>query len=205
MIVISNKMYTPSEFVELITGEYYIFSGDNDSVSIRRVLDKHGYEDIWDYMLSEIDHICENQYQVVLVDCMNYNPHDHQFYHSYRWFQVPEDKIEKFKNQKEVKDVRIFSDFDVYSRKYTYDEMKVMAILSSLEKGDNSSLDYEDLMRIVEAVYAHWIDGRDSSENEKYKQYPWLEFANREEDGYIQAYAERTLPEFIKMYKETKI
>jgi hypothetical protein len=98
MIVISNKMYSPSEFVELITGEYYQFSGDNDAISIRKVLTEYGYDDIWDYMLSEIDHIYENQYQVVLVDCLIYNPYDCQYHHSYRWFQVPEEAIRKFKN-----------------------------------------------------------------------------------------------------------
>lgn len=92
----------------------------------------------------------------------------------------------------------IFSKFDVYGREYTYDEMKVMCLLSQYP--DVNDLDYEDLMRICEAVYAHWIDGSDDSENEKYAKYPWLEFENEEEDGYIQAYAERVLPEFIELY-----
>ena len=61
----------------------------------------------------------------------------------------------------------IFSQFDVYDKKYTYDEMKVMCVLSAFP--DIDSLGYEDLMRICEAVYSHWIDGRDSSENEKYE------------------------------------
>lgn len=97
MTVISNKMYSPSEFVELITGEYYAFSGDNDSIAIRQILDECGYKNVWDYMLNEIDFLCKNPNQVVLVDCMIWNPHDNQYHHTYRWFQVPEDKIEKFK------------------------------------------------------------------------------------------------------------
>ena len=92
----------------------------------------------------------------------------------------------------------IFSKLQVYDRYYTYDEMKVMCVLSTFPDIDN--LDYEDLMRICEAVYSHWIDGRDSSENEKYEKYPWLEFESKEEDGYIQAYAQRVIPHLIKLY-----
>ena len=94
----------------------------------------------------------------------------------------------------------IFSNLDVYERKYTYEEMKVMCLIDTYHTTYN--LDYEDLCRIVEAVYSHWIDGRDVSEDEKYAKYPWLEFQSDEEDGYIQVYAQRVLPEFIKLYKE---
>ena len=99
--------------------------------------------------------------------------------------------------------MKIFSDFDVYSRKYTYDEMKVMCVITCVCHDGPCILDYEDVMRIVEAVYAHWIDGIDDEElKTKYQQYPWLEFQNSEEAGYIQKYAERVVPEFIKLYLE---
>ena len=96
--------------------------------------------------------------------------------------------------------MQIFSKFDVYEHKYTYEEMKVMCVIDVYHTTYN--LDYEDLCRIVEAVYSHWIDGRDASEDEKYEKYPWLEFENDEEDGYIQVYASRVLPKFIELYKE---
>ena len=99
--------------------------------------------------------------------------------------------------------MQIFSKFDVYEHKYTYEEMKVMFVLSRFNEVDFANLDLEDCMRIAEAVYSHWIDGRDASEDEKYAKYPWLEFQTNEEDGYIQAYALRTLPKFIKLYKES--
>ena len=99
--------------------------------------------------------------------------------------------------------MKIFSNFDVYSRKYTYDEMKVMCIITIICRDSGYNLDCEDVMCIVEAVYAHWIDGIDDAElKTKYQQYPWLEFKDNEEAGYIQKYAERVLPEFIKLYLE---
>lgn len=105
--------------------------------------------------------------------------------------------------------MKIFSDFDVYSRKYTYNEMKVMGVITSIcltayiQQDILYDLDYEDVMRIVEAVYAHWVDGIDDEElKTKYQQYPWLDFQDSEEAGYIQKYADRVLPEFIKLYLE---
>ena len=99
--------------------------------------------------------------------------------------------------------MKIFSDFDVYSRKYTYDEMKVMCIMTCIYQNGPWNLDYEDVMRIIEVVYAYWIDGIDDEElKTKYQQYPWLEFEDDEETECIQKYAERVLPEFIKLYWE---
>ena len=99
--------------------------------------------------------------------------------------------------------MKIFSDFDVYERKYTYDEMKVMCVLSLTPEAQE--LDYEDCMIIVDAVYWHWVDGMDACEDEKYEMYPWLEFETAEEDHYIQAYAARVLPELIRLYKDKYI
>lgn len=98
--------------------------------------------------------------------------------------------------------MRIFSDFDVYERKYTYDEMKVMCVIGELGGTVSDNLDYEDLCRIAEAVYTHWVDGVSVDEDEKYKKYPWLAFETTEEEGYVQAYAYRVLPEFIQLYKD---
>lgn len=99
--------------------------------------------------------------------------------------------------------MKIFHDFDVYDCRYTYDEAKVIFLLGGMPEAED--LDYEDCMRIADAVYWHWLDGRDATEDEKYAMYPWLEFQSQEEDHYIQAYAQRALPEFIKLYKETNI
>lgn len=98
--------------------------------------------------------------------------------------------------------MRMFSKFNVYESNFTYDEMKVMALIVREQGAD--CLDYEDLVIICKAVYDHWIDGRDVSEDEKYKKYPWLEFETDMEDGYIQEYASRVLKNFIKLYKELR-
>ena len=97
----------------------------------------------------------------------------------------------------------INKNMNIYDRTFTYSEMKVMNVLTRQQGID--CLDYEDLMIICDAVYSHWIDGRDASEDEKYEMYPWLEIETNEEDGYIQEYAERILPKLIKLYKGVTI
>jgi hypothetical protein len=96
--------------------------------------------------------------------------------------------------------MKIFSDFDVYEHKYTYDEAKVMCVIGECCWAYDD-FDYEDLCRIAEAIYAHWANDDERSE-EKVEEYPWLEFQSFEEEGYIQKYASRVVTEFIKLYKE---
>ena len=100
------------------------------------------------------------------------------------------------------KKVVLFGDFNVYEKQYTYEEMKVMCVLSGMPAIKN--LDYEDLMHIVAAVHCFWAN-QEQIEEEVFEEYPWLETESVEEEGYIQAYASRVLPYFIKEYaKENK-
>jgi hypothetical protein len=63
---------------------------------IQEVLVAEGHtDDLWDYPLTEIDHIVENNLNVVLVDCSHYE--GDIYVNEYRWFEVPED----FKDEEE--------------------------------------------------------------------------------------------------------
>ena len=97
-MVVSNKLWTPQTFVEAITGHCYIFDGDDDVGHIAAILEESGFGDLWDYSMDEVDHIIEQRHHVVLVDCMVWSEDDGRYGHEYRWWQVPEDKIEWFKN-----------------------------------------------------------------------------------------------------------
>lgn len=92
MAVKSERIYSPQNYLEAVTGKCYIYSGDNDIDFIDEHLAVNGYADeLWNYPLSEISHIVENDLDVVLVDCMVVNPETDEFEHEYRWFEVPED------------------------------------------------------------------------------------------------------------------
>ena len=95
-MVKSEQIYSPQSYLEAVTGKCYLIRGDNDIELIQEILVENGYVDeLWDYPLSEIDHIVENKLNVVLVDCMVVNPETDEFEHVYRWFEVPEDFVEE--------------------------------------------------------------------------------------------------------------
>lgn len=89
-MVKSERVYSPQNYLEAVTGNCYIINGDNDIELIENILEEQDYC-LWSYALTEIDHIVENKLDVVLVDCMVYNEEINEFEHVYRWFEVPED------------------------------------------------------------------------------------------------------------------
>lgn len=88
-MVKSEQIYSPQNYLIEVTGDCYIIQGDDDVGLIERILYECGFE-LWSYPLSEIDHIVENELNVVLVDCMVYNEGTSEYEHEYRWFEVPE-------------------------------------------------------------------------------------------------------------------
>jgi hypothetical protein len=89
-MVKSEQIYSPQQYLMTITGNCYAIRGANDIETIQSILEDHGFE-LWDYPITEIDHIVEHQLNVVLVDCMVSNDKTYEFEHHYRWFEVPED------------------------------------------------------------------------------------------------------------------
>lgn len=87
LMVKSEHIYSPQNYLELVTGKCYVVKGDNDIETIESILKENGYN-LRNYPLSEIDSIVENNLGVVLVDCMVWNDEINEFEHSYRWFEV---------------------------------------------------------------------------------------------------------------------
>lgn len=89
-MVKSEKIYSPQNYLEAVTGKCYAHYGENDITFINNMLHRNDIDYLWDYPMSEIGHIVENNLNVVLVDCMVVNEETDQFEHQYRWFEVPE-------------------------------------------------------------------------------------------------------------------
>jgi hypothetical protein len=92
---------------------------------------------------------------------------------------------------------------DVYNLTYTYDEMKIVDILSrQCERMPSTiSLTYEDLVLMAHDIYKLWDENKIS---ESYDLYPWMEIANNEEEGYSQAFAARIAEQAIELYLKEK-
>ena len=89
-MVKSEKLYSPQNYLEAVTGNCYIIRGDNDVEEIETILESLDYC-LWSHALTEIDYIMEENLDVVLVDCMIWNEEKSELEHVYRWFEVPED------------------------------------------------------------------------------------------------------------------
>ena len=88
-MVKSEKLFTPQSYVEALTGNCYVFGSDNVCEQISNVLLLNKMPNLFDYPLSEIDHIVENKIDVVLVDVSCFDKHG-IWHYVYRWFEVPE-------------------------------------------------------------------------------------------------------------------
>lgn len=92
MAVLSKEIYSPQNYIQAVTGNYYIFRNDTTVYKeIQTLLDLNGFENLWDYPLTEINHIVENKINVVLVDVSDYDVKTGNWIKEYRWFEVPED------------------------------------------------------------------------------------------------------------------
>lgn len=87
-MVKSDQIYAPENYVCGVTGIYYFFKHNMHPIDEIHYLLDSDYE-IWDYPLTEIDHIVENDLDVVLVDCSHYE--GDMYVNEYRWFEVPDD------------------------------------------------------------------------------------------------------------------
>ncbi len=91
-MVKSNSIYSPQAYVAALTGKCYTIGCDKIEEEIEEILKANGYAEgqIWSYPLTEIDHIVENNLNVVLVDLSYYNA-EHGLIPNYRWYEVSED------------------------------------------------------------------------------------------------------------------
>lgn len=88
-MVKSEEIYSPQNYLEAVLGKCFIINGDDDIAEIQAILDEYE-RPFWNYPLSEIDHIVENELNVVLVDCMVWDKKNQEYKREYRWFEVPE-------------------------------------------------------------------------------------------------------------------
>lgn len=88
MLKLGVIIYTPQNYVEAVTGQRCTFN-KNICAEIGKRLAENGFDSLWDYPLSETEHVVQNELKVVLVDISEINENGEQK-KEYRWFEVPE-------------------------------------------------------------------------------------------------------------------
>lgn len=87
-MVKSERMYTAVGYLKEITGKW-VQSKERSEIEL---IEKTVGDELWNYPLTEIDHIVENNINVVLVACLEWRGDDASDYDIvYRWCEVPED------------------------------------------------------------------------------------------------------------------
>lgn len=89
-MVQSERIYSPQEYVEAVTGHYFCFPKEDTVQEIQDKLDRYCVDSLWNYPMTEIDHIVESNLRVVLVDVSGFYG-GNEIVPQYRWFEVPED------------------------------------------------------------------------------------------------------------------
>lgn len=85
-MVKSERVYTAPSYLKEITGKWIQTKGMSEVELIEETVGN----ELWNYPLTEIDHIVENNINVVLVACIKWNCED-DYNIVYRWCEVPED------------------------------------------------------------------------------------------------------------------
>lgn len=96
-MVKSKNIFSPQNYVYAVTGKCYVMDYDDIVDDIHRLLKQNNAESdespLWDYPLDEIDHIVENNINVVLVDVSGFGD-DNEWNVEYRWFEVPDSFVD---------------------------------------------------------------------------------------------------------------
>ena len=105
-MVATQRVLTPQEYVDRLVGPgRFTLPGYNGIDEIQQVLNRTGYDAVWDHALTEIQFIVEENLDVVLVACQVRNNPESPASTVYRWYEVPEGEIFKFTQEGEISDV----------------------------------------------------------------------------------------------------
>ncbi len=88
-MIICDKIISAREYLELMTGHYYILNAPNQTKEVEGILDREfGKGVYWSHSLYDIKEMAENDKKVVLVEIVNVNDGS-EIEKLCRWFEIP--------------------------------------------------------------------------------------------------------------------
>lgn len=101
--ILYDRMLTPQQYLEIMTGKYFCLDADNQLETVENILDDEFGEGVyWSFVLDSIDEITENGHKVVLVEIVNIIIRNDKAEQKklYRWFEVPDNWTKEFVEKK---------------------------------------------------------------------------------------------------------
>lgn len=92
LVVKSEELYSPQAYLEAVTGKCYIVNADTICELLEEMQQRlydNGHGSLWDFPLTGIDEIVEDNLDVVLVELTG-DDENGKWVTIYRWFEVPE-------------------------------------------------------------------------------------------------------------------
>ena len=87
-MIISNQLYSPQAYLELVTGNCYIIH-EGTATEIEKILSRCGLE-LLNCPINEVTHLDKNEIDVVLVECVDSSA---PYIQELRWFEVPREEV----------------------------------------------------------------------------------------------------------------
>lgn len=98
--ILYDGMLTAQEYLELMTGCYYVLYDDNQLALVERIIDsKFGEGAYWNYSLTDLGEVSNNGGKVVLVEIVNITE-DCEQERLCRFFEVPSEWTKEIVEQK---------------------------------------------------------------------------------------------------------
>lgn len=91
-VILSDKVFSPQEYLELVTGKYFQMTTESNAKTIKDIFKQEKISYVYDYALSDIVTLLNGCKSVVLV-CL-FEPETGE--HVYRWYEVPANAIANF-------------------------------------------------------------------------------------------------------------
>jgi len=182
-MVKSKQIYSIQSFCDEFLGFCPIIKGNKDE--LRTLMDKNGFENLWDYDFTEIDEIVGNKLNVVLVDTSYIDDKSFEIVKEYRWVEVEDaednepdtsyldllnDSCEKIDSFKE-KLGETFFDAVMEDDNFTYDMSKAMI---SVLRSCKTKEEYDIAERMIEAICGYKLETLvDKIKEKDHKNFKW--------------------------------
>ena len=88
-MIVYDKVIGPRDYVEIVTGKYYILNAENQLEEAKAILKLSGFGELSDHSLVKVDKVSGQDKKFILVEFVNATDGEEMDF-IYRWCEFPE-------------------------------------------------------------------------------------------------------------------